>query len=252
MSTTESYEKTSVSDISLITEQRVFKPFRTAVKINTQDDPIISFRSRKEHFNMTNVEIDEKENYLLDSKVITQEICSKIGKTKPVRQEKKIDENSIIRKVFSANKEFCMEKEVLLSPKIDKNLNNDVILEDDEEESSKRCDENNEENNIFCNFKKKLDESSDSKRRPSSQTPTKKSNKKTIGNIVATFSKIDQGNGVFVTNEDLIFVLPIMTVPKNVNVGNTYTFSISEHNKYQTRLSNIHETIQKRYIKQIK
>jgi hypothetical protein len=239
-------EKVSVSDISIITEQRVFKPgFTKNQKISSHDDPIISFRSRKEHVNMSNVEILEKQNYILDSTIITNEICNKISTTKIKNNEINSDESLVIKKVFSTSKEYCLEKEVLLSPKVEHGDN--VILEVDESGYADEYDDN-----MFCNIRRNLDESTDSKKRSNSAYCNKKSSKRNVGNIVATFSKIDQGNGLFVTEDDFIFILPVLTFPKNINVGSSYTFTISEHNKYQNRLSSIHETIQKKYIKQIK
>jgi hypothetical protein len=231
-------EKTSVCDISIITEQRVFKPIKNPKP--QHDDQIISFRSKKESFNMTNVEIEQKENYILDNTLIMQEICNKITKVKRKSSHKGIDENTNIKKVFASHRDDIIERELLFSPKIEEE---DAIEESEDEEN---------EENIFWNLKNNLDESTDSKKRSSSANTKSHCNKKTnIGKIVATFSRIEQGRAIFVTNDDFIFVLPSLALPKSLVIGNCYMFDISEQSKYQIRLSNIYETIQKKYIKQV-
>ena len=138
-------EITSTGDISLITEQRVFKPttHKNTKNSHQYDDPIISFRSRKDSFNMTNVEIEQKENYMLDSTLITQEICNKISNVKRRKSAKRVDENTNIKKVFSSHREDIVERELLFSPKIEEE---DMIEESEEDEG---------EENVFWNLIKK-------------------------------------------------------------------------------------------------
>jgi hypothetical protein len=229
-------EKTSVNDISIITEQRVFKPIKHS---KVHDDPILSFRSKKDNFNMTNVEIEQKENYILDSRLITREICDKITKIKRKNSTKQIDENVNIKKVFSSHRDDIIERELLFSPKIE------------EEDMMEQNEEDEADENVFWNLKNNLDESTESKKRSNSANTKSHGKRTNIGRIGATFARIEQGRAIFVTSDDFIFILPVLALPKSMIIGNCYVFDISEHFKYQNRLSNIYETIQKKYIKQI-
>jgi hypothetical protein len=228
-----SFEKTSIGDVSIITDQLVFKS--GMIKPLKVDDQLISFRSKKEN-QITNVEIQHKDNYILDKDLIAIDICSKLNTRKNPEKENYYDENKDIRKIFSNIKEESFEKELLNTP--------DMVEDNQSCDSSAECDEN-----IFWNLRRKIDqESCDSERRARSVN-NKSIKTSKIGSMIATLSKIETGKAIFVTEDDFIFIIPILSLPKNIIVGNTYNFNISEHCKYQNRLSNIHENIQKNYIK---
>ena len=229
------YEKTSIGDVSIITEQLVFKG--GMIKPMKADDHLISFRSKKEN-HMSNVEIQCKENYILDKDLIAKDICSKLNLKKNPEKENIYDENKDIKKIFSNIKQESFEKELLNSP----NIEADKASCESSEES---------EENIFWNLRRKVDQESCESRRRARSVNNKTIKTSKLGNMIATLSKIETGKAVFVTEDDFIFIIPVLSLPLNLLVGNTYNFSISEHCKYQHRLSNIHENIQKNYIKKI-
>jgi hypothetical protein len=75
---------------------------------------------------------------------------------------------------------------------------------------------------------------------------TKSKKEKYLSKIVCTLSRIERGRAIFVSNDDLIFVLPSLFVPKNLIVGHTYIFRISEFAKFQNKFVNV-QNIHKKY-----
>jgi hypothetical protein len=69
-----------------------------------------------------------------------------------------------------------------------------------------------------------------------------------LNSIICTLSRIEKGKAIFVSNDDYIFVLPASFVPRNLIVGNTYIFRISEFEKFKDKVINLQE-IRKKYNK---
>ena len=40
---------------------------------------------------------------------------------------------------------------------------------------------------------------------------------------------LEKGKAIFVSQDDMIFVLPSFFVPKNLKIGNTYKFRVKEY-----------------------
>ena len=77
----------------------------------------------------------------------------------------------------------------------------------------------------------------------------KKEKEKEISLFEGTLSKLEKGSAVFVTTDDTIMSLPICLIPKNMGIGNSYTFKIFENIKYESKVKEIY-SIQKKYINQ--
>ena len=72
---------------------------------------------------------------------------------------------------------------------------------------------------------------------------------KYLNSVICTLSLIDRGKAVFVSQDDMIFVLPSLFVPKNLKVGNTYMFKVSEFLNFNKKTKEIYN-LQKQYLKE--
>jgi len=80
---------------------------------------------------------------------------------------------------------------------------------------------------------------------------SKKSDKESpISNFKGTLSKIEKGYAIFVTTDDVIMLLPSFLIPRNLGIGDTFSFKIFEVQKYNNKVNNIYD-IQKKYTKPI-
>ena len=59
---------------------------------------------------------------------------------------------------------------------------------------------------------------------------------------------LEKGKAIFVSQDDMIFVLHSFFVPKNLKIGNTYKFKVKEYLQYSKKNDEIQE-IQKKYAK---
>jgi len=71
-----------------------------------------------------------------------------------------------------------------------------------------------------------------------------------ISNFKGTLSKIEKGYAIFVTTDDVIMLLPSFLIPRNLGIGDSFTFKIFEGQKYNNKVNNIYD-IQKKYTKSI-
>jgi hypothetical protein len=55
--------------------------------------------------------------------------------------------------------------------------------------------------------------------------------------ITCVFSRIDKGNAIFVSSDDIIFALPMNFLPKNAITGNTYKITIEEIEKIHKKIT---------------
>ena len=76
-------------------------------------------------------------------------------------------------------------------------------------------------------------------------------NNKYLNKVICTLSKIENGNATFVSTDDLIFILPSLFIPKDLNIGSTYIFKLYEVNQAenkQERIQLIHSAFAKENI----
>lgn len=243
----------------------------------------LSFRSKKDVQGlnqMLNSVAGSEET--VDTTTITKQIIDKLGVLKIPSSKKKADvthkaEKEEINKVFikpvntepeeteKEIKNFEMENNVL-----DEYDNNNLEIGGECIESDE-IEEDADEKNIFWNLRSNVDDGnscssekgrsksvadrrsiSDKKSHSSKDKDVKPVRKEVfLSSIVCTLSRIEKGKAIFVSTDDFIFVLPALFVPRNLVVGNTYNFRISEYEKFKNKLVNINE-IQKKHSNKIK
>jgi hypothetical protein len=234
-------------------------------------NPEISFR--------TNDKLDKNLNTLrretetIDNEMLTNIIIEKVGKLKSRPTDKlafpdsKIESNETLKiaQVFlkkdnSIENEKEFEFGITIGEYDEKDeTENDTVRQNNKEDSE----------NIFWNLKQSVEngrESLNSKRaksayerkldfiddessfKSSSKSKKLKKDNFVLNTIVCTLSRIENGSAIFVSSEDNIFVLPSLFVPRNLTVGNIYTFDISEGGKFVDRAKNI-SNIHRKYLK---
>jgi hypothetical protein len=234
-----------------------------ALEQNTENaNEILSFRSAgRDQFTLSNDKV--LENKIINSNLLKKHICEKLNQ-KPVSQN--VNEKEIIKKIF---KKETDEKELkIFEIKSDRYRNSSSDLTSEEEVESQKVEITNlneDEKNIFWNLKNNIyneAESSESHRKRCKSVSAAKLNtnstnnsfhnstsSKVVSKVSGTFSMLDRGKAVFVSNDDYIFILPALFIPQNLVVGNTYMFKICEIEKLNNRVQNINENIQKKYLK---
>jgi hypothetical protein len=65
--------------------------------------------------------------------------------------------------------------------------------------------------------------------------------------INCVFSKIEKGNAIFVSSDDIIFSLPLSFLPRNAVPGNTYKISVEETEKIHKKITYL-QNMQKRFL----
>ncbi len=79
-------------------------------------------------------------------------------------------------------------------------------------------------------------------------------NEKCLSKVICTLSKIEGGYATFVSSNDLIFVLPSLFIPKDLNPGSSYIFELCElefaENKIN-KVNKIHNLYSKELIEEI-
>lgn len=60
-----------------------------------------------------------------------------------------------------------------------------------------------------------------------------------LSKVICTLSKIENGFATFVSTDDLIFVLPSLFIPSNLNVGNTYIFKLCEVDQAENKIAKV-------------
>lgn len=223
MSQSSQSEKKSETNISELTEQVVFKGGKfnhnllnmtnvikatppqeeSEYQVKTQNNNNLSFR--------TNDEIVSK-----NKKNAIEQLCEKVTH---VLKTHKIPESPItlgeknkegeMKKIFVKKTE--KELEVFESERVPSNNNSNPSSSDD---SSPK--------NVILNTEK---ESS--------------SSRKYLNKVICTLSKNESGFATFVSKDDLIFVLPSLFIPSNLNVGNTYVFKLAEVDQAKDKVDKV-------------
>ena len=65
--------------------------------------------------------------------------------------------------------------------------------------------------------------------------------------IICVFSKIEKGNAIFVSSDDVIFHLPLNFLPKNAVPGNSYKITVEETEKIHKKITYL-QNMQKRFL----
>ena len=75
-------------------------------------------------------------------------------------------------------------------------------------------------------------------------------NEKCLSKVICTLSKIEGGYATFVSSNDLIFVLPSLFIPKDLNPGSSYIFELCELEYAENKINQVNK-IHKMYSKDL-
>ena len=212
----------------------------------------ISFRNKKARFvnlnntNNTENKIDEE----IDPKLITQSILIKLGTSgKPHLANSSFSKEGHLIESTKANEVEIDEKDLkVIHTNSSNNSNNNAS--DDSNDKNNFDDEN--EKNVFWNLNSHKDKINDFHNldiNEKKEDSIKNENKdKYLNTIICTLSMLEKGKAIFVSQDDMIFILPSFFVPKNLKIGNTYKFKVKEYFQYSKKTDEIQE-IQQKYVK---
>ena len=211
----------------------------------------ISFRNKKARFvnlNTTNNpenKIDEE----IDPKLITQSILIKLGTSgKPHLANSSFSKEGHLIESTKANEVEIDEKDLkIIHTNSSNNSNNNAS--DDSNDKNNFDDEN--EKNVFWNLnshKDKIDFHNLDINEKKEDSIKNENKDKYLNTIICTLSILEKGKAIFVSQDDMIFILPSFFVPKNLKIGNTYKFKVKEYFQYSKKTDEIQE-IQQKYVK---
>jgi hypothetical protein len=215
----------------------------------------ISFRNKKARFvnlNITNNTDNNKIEEEIDPKLITQSILIKLKTNGKINLTNSSfsKENQLI--------ESTKENEVEIDEKdlkvIHTNSSNSNSIDDNNIEiNEKNSEEEENEKNVFWNLNsnkdKNINENNFDNLKENKDNNFKEKNKeKYLNTIICTLSILEKGKAIFVSQDDMIFILPSFFVPKNLKIGNTYKFRVKEYFQYSKKSDEIQE-IQQKYAK---
>lgn len=220
----------------------------------------LSFRNKKANIlnpqglNCSNNKIEE----YVDQAAVTQSILEKLNSFKepnhiinnsndnitPGRKDKYNNEQKEIGKVFKNNdskliEEECETKDVNYIHTNSSNKDSMKLNGSIGDNESNNSEEDN--SNLFWNLTRPNGNEEDDNRIDSQKK------EKYINTIICTLSLLEKGKAIFVSQDDMIFVLPSIFVPKNLVVGNTYMFIVGEYENYTQKTQTIKD-IQKEYV----
>ena len=237
MSQSSQSEKKSDTNISDLTEQVVFKGgiFKrnllnvtgTLKSLTQQEESVFHVKSQNTD-NLSFRTTDEKGHSNHNN---IDQLCNKVSsllknhqiKDSPAPELELSEKNkeSEIKKLFVKKTE--KELEVFESERFDLNGNNDSSV-DSQESFQNITNSNNNKNNNAPSEKESKDSNS---------------NRKYLNKVICTLSKNESGFATFVSKDDLIFVLPSLFIPSNLNVGNTYVFKLAEVDQAQNKIDKV-------------
>ena len=183
--------------------------------IEKKHDDLLSFRKGGKKSGYDIEALCEKVSNLLINHEIEQN---------KIEKEKKTDFKKMFMKTTEKELEI-FESERLIKKESFENINekenNEDIIEN----------ENNEDNKLNIN-------SNDN------------DNEKCLSKVICTLSKIEGGYATFVSSNDLIFVLPSLFIPKDLNPGSSYIFELCELEYAENKINQVNK-IHKMYSKDL-
>ena len=179
----------------------------------------ISFRNKKAKFvtlnttntlNTDNNKIEEE----MDADAITMSILEKLGMnnldSNNNLNDNKNNNNNLTNTSSSNNKDSLSDKEKNIFWNLKSNNNSNDNIQNNN--NNNKSIENNE---LIYN---------ESHNNSLSGLLNNEPKEKYLNSVICTLSLIDRGKAVFVSQDDMIFVLPSLFVPKNLKVGITYIY----------------------------
>ena len=197
----------------------------------------ISFRNKKAKFvtlNTTNtLNNDNKIEEEMDADAITMSILEKLGMnnldSNNLNDNK--NNNNLNNSSSSNNKDSLSDKEKNIFWNLKSNNNSNENINNNKSIENNELIYNESHNNSLSGLL------------------NNEPKEKYLNSVICTLSLIDRGKAVFVSQDDMIFVLPSLFVPKNLKVGNTYMFKVSEYLNFNKKTKEIYN-LQKQYLKE--
>ena len=190
----------------------------------------ISFRNKKARFvnlNSTN-NLEYKIEEEIDPKLITQSILMKLGTNGKINylNSSFSKENNII--------ESTKENEIEIDEKDLKRVNTNSSKSNNSNNNNSifsgenNLEEEENEKNVFWNLNSHKDKIVNEKFlnnfNINDDSFRKKKKEKYLNSIICTLSMLEKGKAIFVSQDDMIFVLPSFFIPKILKIGNTHKF----------------------------
>ena len=236
---------------NLIKQENINNNFSFQGNNSISSSGFVSFRNKKSRFvnlNNTNNTENNKIEEEIDPKLITQSILIKLATSgKPHISNSSFSKEGHLIESTKANEVEIDEKDLKVI-----HTNSSVNSNISHESNDKNYEEEENDKNVFWNLNSHKDKivnehfldnihlNEDSFR--------KKKKEKYLNTIICTLSMFDKGKAIFVSEDDMIFVLPSFFVPKNLKIGNTYKFKVKEYFQYSKKTDEIQE-IQQKYAK---
>ena len=198
----------------------------------------ISFRNKKAKFvtlNTTNTLNNEnKIEEEIDNDAITMTILEKLGMNNLDANNNNLNDNknnNLNNTSSSNNKDSLSDKEKNIFWNLKSNNNSNENINNNKSIENNELIYNESHNNSLSGLL------------------NNEPKEKYLNSVICTLSLIDRGKAVFVSQDDMIFVLPSLFVPKNLKVGNTYMFKVSEFLNFNKKTKEIYN-LQKQYLKE--
>ncbi len=216
-------------DLSSLTEQVIFKGGISSNNINNNVDNIFStlnndnnklYSIEKKHDDLLSFRKGEKK-YGNDIEALCEKVSNVLKNHEIEPKNKEEEKKTDFKKMFMKTTE--KELEIFESERLIKK-------------------------NSFENEFKENQELNDLEKESNSE------NEKCLSKVICTLSKIEGGYATFVSSNDLIFVLPSLFIPKDLNPGSSYIFELCElefaENKIN-KVNKIHNLYSKELIEEI-
>ena len=216
-------------DLSSLTEQVIFKGGISSNNINNNVDNIFStlnndnnklYSIEKKHDDLLSFRKGEKK-YGNDIEALCEKVSNVLKNHEIEPKNKEEEKKTDFKKMFMKTTE--KELEIFESERLMKK-------------------------NSFENEFKENQELNDLEKESNSE------NEKCLSKVICTLSKIEGGYATFVSSNDLIFVLPSLFIPKDLNPGSSYIFELCElefaENKIN-KVNKIHNLYSKELIEEI-
>ena len=211
----------------------------------------VSFRNKKARFvnlNNTNNTENNKIEEEIDPKLITQSILIKLATSgKPHISNSSFSKEGHLIESTKENEVEIEEKDLKVI-----HTNSSINSNASHESNDKNYEEEENDKNVFWNLNSHKDKIVNEKFlnnfNINDDSFRKKKKEKYLNSIICTLSMLEKGKAIFVSQDDMIFVLPSFFVPKNLKIGNTYKFKVKEYLQYSKKNDEIQE-IQKKYAK---
>ena len=250
-------------DINVLTDKVVFRSGIFNKKFSLDKNELNNnIKNNKEKINKLNIDNNNndndndynkiennlsfpKKNYLNDILYLNNKVINILKNheiKKPIKSE--IENQKNFKKLFkkTLEKEIeIFESENYEFPKNETNSNNNSFSDKNLNLDNKILKKSDSYSSLNNNLNRNSFDSDDENN----------GNNKYLNKVICTLSKIENGNATFVSSDDLIFILPSLFIPKDLNIGSTYIFKLYEVNQAenkQEKIQLIHSSLAKENI----